>query len=109
MQTPARRLHEDTGNSIRVAPQSAPARLWPEDIRRGLAALMAAVSAGPPTSPAHGLSQADVARLLGCSRWSIRRLIAAGRLTSRRLLGGLIRYDRVEVEALLAGAQEDGE
>ncbi|HMO66764.1 MAG TPA: helix-turn-helix domain-containing protein [Verrucomicrobiota bacterium] len=50
-----------------------------------------------------------MARLLGCSRWSIRRLIAAGRLTSRRLLGGLIRYDRVEVEALLAGAQEDGE
>jgi hypothetical protein len=33
-------------------------------------------------------------------------MVAAGRLTPRRLLGGLVRFDRAEVEVLLAGGKE---
>lgn len=52
------------------------------------------------------LSQAEAARILGCSRWSVRRLVAERKLTPRRLLGGLVRFDRKEVESLVSG-QED--
>lgn len=53
-----------------------------------------------------GVSQVEVARLLGISRWSVRRLVAEGKLKPRRLLGGLVRFDRREVEALISGGAE---
>lgn len=58
----------------------------------------------PALSKANGISQAEVVRLLSCSRWSIRRLVAAGKLRPVQLLGGLVRYDRQEVEALLSSS-----
>lgn len=50
-------------------------------------------------------SQADVARFLRCSRWTVRRLVRTGKLRQIRI-GGLTRFRRKDVEALLAGGEE---
>lgn len=106
MYTTARRLHSDTTTSIRVALRSDPSRLGSDEITRAVSALLAALSTESPPVPARAMTQADVARLLACSRWSVRRLVTAGRLTPRRLLGGLVRFDRAEVEALISTAPD---
>lgn len=46
------------------------------------------------------LSQAQTARLLSCSRWSVKRLTDSGFLHPIRLRG-LIRYKRTDIEQLL--------
>jgi len=46
------------------------------------------------------LTQADTARLLSCSRWSVKRLTDGGFLHPIRLRG-LIRYKRTDVDQLL--------
>ena len=48
------------------------------------------------------IAQADVARLLGVSRWTVRRMADEGLLKPVRLRG-LTRYRRADVEALVAG------
>lgn len=48
------------------------------------------------------LTQAQVARLLNCSRWSVKRLVQDGLLKPVKLRG-LTRYRRVDIEQLAAG------
>lgn len=99
----ARRPHSDTLTSIRVALRSDPAGFDPATIAEAIRALSTLLGAGEPApTKASAISQAEAARLLSCSRWSIRRLVDAGKLRPVRLLGGLVRYDRREVEALLS-------
>ncbi len=50
-------------------------------------------------------SQADVARFLRCSRWTVRRLARTGKLRQIRI-GGLTRFRRKDVEALLVSGEE---
>lgn len=50
------------------------------------------------------VSQAEAARLLSVSRWSVRRLVAAGTLRPVRI-GGLHRFSRSAVEALVTGGR----
>ncbi len=91
---------------VRLLTIAAQAELGPERAKRFIAGGLAAL-AGPGAKPeARGLGQADVARLLGCSRWSVRRMVTAGKLTPIKLLGGLTRFDRNEVETLLAGGSK---
>ena len=99
----SRQLHPDTLATGRVALRSDPAGLDPRTIARAMAAWVAAIGNEDPKGEARALSQAEAARLLGGSRWSIRRLVAEKKLTPRRLLDGLVRFDRREVEALLTG------
>ena len=101
-----RRPHSDTLTSIRVALRADPAGFDPATIAAAISALSAVLCAGgPEPSKANAISQAEAARLLSCSRWSIRRLVDTGKLRPVRLLGGLVRYDRREVEGLLSIAE----
>lgn len=96
------KLHADTLATVRVALRADPARFDSATVAKATAAVVAAVS-GDTTPPAgRALTQAEAARLLSCSRWSIRRLVAAGKLRPVRLLGGLVRFDRNQVESLLS-------
>lgn len=52
-------------------------------------------------------SQADVARFLRCSRWTVRRLARTGKLRPIRI-GGLIRFRKSDIEALLASGATNG-
>lgn len=103
-----RPLHSDTTATIRVALRADPARFDSAAITRATAAVAEALFDDVRKPDARALSQSEVARLLGCSRWSIRRLVAAKKLTPRKLLGGLTRFDRQEVEALLTGQRNGG-
>jgi excisionase family DNA binding protein len=96
------KLHADTLATVRVALRADPARFDSATVAKATAAVVAAVT-GRDTSPPPGraISQAEAARLLSCSRWSVRRLVATGKLRPVRLLGGLVRFDRQQVEALL--------
>lgn len=94
-------LHPDTKVSVRVALKSDPGRFDSDHIARAIQALEQVLGGQPQTAQSSGLSQVEVANILGCSRWSVRRLVAAGKLTPRQLLGGLVRFDRQQVEALL--------
>ncbi len=98
----ARRPHGDTLTTIRVALRADPGHFDPATIASAIAALVAALGGAPAPAKANAISQAEVARILSCSRWSIRRLVDTGKLRPVRLLGGLVRYDRREVEALLS-------
>lgn len=93
-------IRPDTIKLLTIAAQS---ELGAERARRFVAAGIAALGSDSTKPEARGLCQAEVARMLGCSRWSVRRLVAGKKLTPRRLLGGLVRFDRREVEALIAG------
>jgi len=55
--------------------------------------------------PSFLLTQAETARLLSCSRWSIRRLVDGGFLHPIKLRG-LIRYKRSDIDALLVNGTE---
>lgn len=48
------------------------------------------------------LTQAQVSRLLNCSRWSVKRLVQ-DRLLKPIKLRGLTRYRRIDIEQLAAG------
>jgi len=48
------------------------------------------------------LTQAQVSRLLSCSRWSVKRLVQDGLLKPVQLRG-LTRYRRVDIEQLASG------
>ncbi len=98
----ARRPHSDTLTTIRVALRADPGRFDPATIALAIAALAEALGGAPAPARANAISQAEAARILSCSRWSIRRLAETGKLRPVRLLGGLVRYDRREVEALLS-------
>ncbi len=103
VQTDVTRLHADTLATVRVALRSDPARLDTATIQRATANLVAGLSSCPRKPESRGVNQAEASRILGVSRWSIRRLVADGKLTQRRLLTGLVRFDRAEVEGLLHG------
>ncbi len=96
-------LHPDTLGAIRVALRSDPSRLDTATISRATATLVAGLSLCPRKPESRGVNQAEASRILGVSRWSVRRLVADGKLTQRRLLTGLVRFDRAEVEGLLHG------
>jgi hypothetical protein len=96
-----RRLHADTLATVRVALRADPARFDSATVAKAAAAVVAAVSGDTTPPVGRALTQAETARLLGCSRWSIRRLVATGKLRPVRLLSGLTRYDRHSVESLL--------
>lgn len=51
------------------------------------------------------LTQAQAARLLSCSRWSVRRLVDGGFLHPIKLRG-LIRYKRSDIDQLLVNGTE---
>lgn len=84
-------MNDDLLREILTAPAKTRAR-----------ALEAAAAAlrGDPAPLA--LTQADVARALSCSRFTIKRLVQDGKLRPVHLRG-LTRYPRVQVEALLNG------
>lgn len=103
MQNLNRRLHADTLATVRVALRADPARFDSATVAKATAAVVAAVTGDTSPPPGRALTQAEVARTLNCSRWSVRRLVAVGKLRPVRLLGGgLVRYDRQQVEALLS-------
>ena len=54
------------------------------------------------------LTQKQTARLLSCSRWSVRRMSDSGLLRPIRLRG-LIRYKRADIEQLLESGNDLGE
>jgi excisionase family DNA binding protein len=100
-----RKPHADTLATVRVALRADPAHFDAATIARATAAVVAAIGDEVRQPDARAVSQAEAARLLACSRWSIRRLVAAGKLTPRRLLGGLVRFDRQQIEQLISQDQ----
>lgn len=100
------KLHADTIATVRVALRADPARFDAATVAKATAAVVAAVTGDTSPPKGRALSQAEAARLLSCSRWSVRRLVATGKLRPVRLLGGLVRFDREQVEALLSAAPD---
>jgi excisionase family DNA binding protein len=96
-------IERDVERSIAVNLRANRPPLSDGQIRSALAAMRGALVGGMPaeTNTARAISQAEAARLLSCSRWSVRRLVATGKLRPVRLLGGLVRFDRQQVEQLL--------
>ena len=101
------KLHADTLATVRVALRADPARFDSATVAKATAAVVAAVSGVTAQPAGRALTQAEVARALSCSRWSVRRLVAAGKLRPAKLLnGGLVRFDRNQVESLLSNPPE---
>jgi excisionase family DNA binding protein len=96
------KLHADTLATVRVALRADPARFDSATVAKATAAVVAAVSGDTAPPAGRALTQAEAARHLSCSRWSIRRLVAAGKLRPVRLLGGLVRFPRQQIDALLS-------
>ena len=72
----------------------------PRKLRR--AALLAAQAALDGTSDPLLLSQAQVGRLLSCSRFTVRRMVQQGTLHPISIRG-LLRYKMAEIRALTEG------
>ncbi len=85
-----------------VRPESSPDR-----IRAASKAALNALSGQEHRDDPEIQSQADVARFLRCSRWTVRRLARTGKLRQIRI-GGLTRFRRKDVEALLVSGEEVG-
>lgn len=95
-------LERDVERSVAVNLRANRPPLSEAQIRSALCALRSALTGTTPPPAGRAISQAEAARLLSCSRWSIRRLVATGKLRPVRLLGGLVRFDRNQVESLLS-------
>lgn len=75
----------------------------PDCVAAGIAAMEGRRGTTDSQTPL-AVSQAEAGRLLQVSRWSISRLVAAGKLRAVRI-GGLVRYSRAQVEALVEQGQ----
>lgn len=58
-----------------------------------------------PVNPPHLLTPGEVAAMFHVNRETVSRWRRAGMITAVRTPGGIHRYDRAEIEALLRGDQ----
>lgn len=96
---------QQTTRSILVAALKQDGSYAPEQIAEAIAKLDHKARSGNDP-PSLLLNQAGTARLLSCSRWSVKRLVAGGFLHPIRLRG-LIRYKRTDVDQLLLNGTGD--
>ena len=96
---------QQTTRSIVIAALKQDGNYDPEQIAEVIARLDHKTRSGNDP-PSLLLTQAQTARLLSCSRWSIRRLVDGGFLHPIRLRG-LIRYKRTDVDQLLLNGTGD--
>ena len=93
-------MHQTT-RSILLAALKQDGSFPPNQIAEAMA-ILAGKSQSVGETPSLLLTQAQVSRLLNCSRWSVKRLVQDGLLKPVQLRG-LTRYRRVDIEQLAAG------
>jgi len=90
---------QKTTRSIVIAALKQDGNFAPEQIAEAIAKLNHKTRSGNDP-PSLLVTQAETARLLSCSRWSVKRLTDGGFLHPIKLRG-LIRYKRTDIDQLL--------
>lgn len=95
---------QQTTRSIVIAALKQDGSFAQEQIAEAIAKLDHKTRSGNDP-PSLLLTQAETARLLSCSRWSVKRLTDGGFLHPIKLRG-LIRYKKTDIDALLVSGTE---